>query len=153
MRVNSKSFWKLSKFGELVQVGYGATFGLGKYGDVSNSRGAQRVGLLLTPAPCYGHTIVLMARISIKSTYALDVDTIRKLERVAARWRVSKSEVLRRAIEVVAREQAEGGPSPLEALDQLQKSLKLTAHQAGKWSQEVRQERVKSSGRREWRRR
>lgn len=85
-----------------------------------------------------------MARTSIKSTYALDVDTIRKLDRVAARWRVSKSEVLWRAIEMVAREQAEDAPSPLEALDQLQKNLKLTAHQARKWSLQVRQERVKS---------
>jgi hypothetical protein len=106
------------------------------------------------PKLFYGHTILfVMARTSIKSTYALDVDTIRKLERVAARWRVSKSEVLRRAIEVVAREQGEGTPAPLEALDELQKSLKLTAHQVGKWSLEVRQERVKSSARREWRRR
>jgi hypothetical protein len=94
-----------------------------------------------------------MARTSIKSTYALDVETIRKLDRVAAQWQVSKSEVLWRAIELVAREQAERAPSPLEALDQLQKSLNLSAHQAGKWSLEVRQERVKSAGRREWRRR
>ena len=94
-----------------------------------------------------------MARTSIKSTYALDVETIRKLDRVAAQWQVSKSEVLRRAIELVAREQAERAPSPLEALDQLQKSLNLSAHQARKWSLEVRQERVKRAGRREWRRR
>jgi hypothetical protein len=93
-----------------------------------------------------------MARTSIKSTDALDVDTIRKLDGVAARWQVSKSEVLRRAIEAVARQQAEEAPSPVEALDQLQKSLKLTAHRARKWSLEVRQERVKSSRRREWRR-
>ena len=53
------------------------------------------------------------------------------------------------AIEAVAREQAEGAPSPLEALGQLQKTLKLTEYQAGKWSLEVRQERVKSSERRE----
>jgi predicted transcriptional regulator len=89
-----------------------------------------------------------MARTSIKSTYALDVDTIRKLDRVAARWKVSKSEVLRRAIDVVAREQAADAPSPVEALDQLQKSIKLTARQAGKWVLEVRKERAKSSARR-----
>lgn len=94
-----------------------------------------------------------MARTSIKSTYALDVDTVRKLERVATRWRVSKSEVLRRAIDVVARDQAVGAPSPLEALDQLQNSLNITAHRAETWSREVRQERAKSSARREWRRR
>ena len=94
-----------------------------------------------------------MARTSIKSTYALDVETVRKLERVAARWRVSKSEVLRRAIEVVARDQAMDAPSPLEALEQLQKSLELTAPQAAKWSRAVQQERAQSSARREWRKR
>jgi hypothetical protein len=77
---------------------------------------------------------LVVTRTSIKSTYALDGDTIRKLDRVAARWQVSKSEAMRRAIEVVAREQAEKAPSPLAALDQLQKSLKLTAHRARKWS-------------------
>jgi predicted transcriptional regulator len=58
-----------------------------------------------------------MAPTSIKSTYALDVETIRKLERVAARWRVSKSEVLRRAIDAVDRELPTLAPSPLEALE------------------------------------
>lgn len=93
-----------------------------------------------------------MARVSIKSTYSLDVHTIRKLERVATRWRVSKSEVLRRAINAVAREQAAVAPSPLEALDQLQKSLKLSASQAEKWAREARRERTRSSARHEWRR-
>lgn len=92
-----------------------------------------------------------MARASVKSTYTLDLETVRKLERVAARWRVSKSEVLRRAIDAVAREQAAAAPSPLEALDQLQQSLKLSASEAEKWSREVRQERAKSSAHHEWR--
>ncbi len=92
-----------------------------------------------------------MARLAIKSTYTLDVETIRKLERVAARWSVSKSEVLRRAIDAVAREQSAVAPSPLEALDQLQKSLKLSAPETRKWSDEVRRERAKGSARHEWR--
>ncbi len=92
-----------------------------------------------------------MARTSVKSTYALDVETIRKLERVAARWRVSKSEVLRRAIDAVDREQAAGAPSPLEALDELQKGLKLSPSSARKWSREVREERTETSARHEWR--
>ena len=94
-----------------------------------------------------------MARTSVKSTYSLDVETIRKLDRVAARWKVSKSEVLRRAIEVVARDQLEEVPSPLQALDELQKSLKLTKQQADQWSRQVRTERMNTSARHEWRKR
>jgi hypothetical protein len=90
-----------------------------------------------------------MARTSVKSTYALDVETIRKLERVAARWRVSKSEVLRRAIDAVDRELPAIEPSPLEALDELQKSLNLSPSQVRKWSHEVREERTRTSGRHE----
>jgi hypothetical protein len=92
-----------------------------------------------------------MARASIKSTYALDVETIRKLERVAARWRVSKSEVLRRAIDAVDREQAAAAPSPLQALEELQKSLALSPSRTRKWSREVREERTRTSARHEWR--
>jgi len=94
-----------------------------------------------------------MARTSIKSTYALDVETIRKLDRVAARWKVSKSEVLRRAIEVVARDQLGEAPSPLQALDELQKSVKLIKRRTDQWSREVRNERAKTSARHEWRKR
>lgn len=88
-----------------------------------------------------------MARASRRSTCALDVETIRKLERVAARWRVSKSEVLRRAIDAVDREQLAAAPSPLEAPEELQKSLALTPSQARKWSREVRAERTTTAAR------
>ena len=94
-----------------------------------------------------------MARTSIKSTYALDVETIRKLDRVAARWKVSKSEVLRRAIEVVARDQLGEAMLPLQALDELQKSVKLSRQRTDSWSREVRNERTQASARHEWRRR
>jgi len=94
-----------------------------------------------------------MARTSIKSTYALDVETIRKLDRVATRWKVSKSEVLRRAIEAVARDQFGDVPSPLRALNELQKSVKLTRQRTDQWSREVRNERAKTSARHEWRKR
>ena len=41
---------------------------------------------------------------TMKTTYALDVETVRTLERVARRWGVSRSEALRRAIRVAARD-------------------------------------------------
>jgi hypothetical protein len=78
---------------------------------------------------------------------ALDVETVRKLERVAAQWKLSKSEVLRRAIDLVAREPPATVSSRLQALDELQKTLKLTPKQAGNWEREVRHEWVKSSAR------
>ena len=94
-----------------------------------------------------------MARTSIKSTYALDVETIRKLERVAARWKVPKSEVLRRAIDLVARDQLGDAPTPLQALDELQKRVKLARRRTDEWLREVRNERAKTLARHEWRKR
>lgn len=71
----------------------------------------------------YGHTFESMAVMTIKSTYSLDVGTVRTLEGLARRWNVSKSEALRRAI----RSEAERQPSPadasLQALRALQKSV------------------------------
>ena len=45
-----------------------------------------------------------MAISTIKSTYSLDVGSVRTLETLAKRWRVSKTEVLRRAIRIAAME-------------------------------------------------
>ena len=82
-----------------------------------------------------------MATPAIKSTYLMDVETSEALERLARRWRVSKSEALRRAIRTVAeREPAEPGEA-LRALDQLQRSLRLTAARTRAWTQAVRRER------------
>ena len=47
-----------------------------------------------------------MAITTIKSTYSLDVETVRMLESLARRWNVSKSEVLRRAIRSAARDES-----------------------------------------------
>ncbi|MGH7812700.1 MAG: ribbon-helix-helix protein, CopG family [Candidatus Binataceae bacterium] len=94
-----------------------------------------------------------MARTSIKSTYALDVDTVRKLDRMAARWRVSKSEVLRRAIDLAANEPEARELTPVQSLEVLQKSLELSANDAENWAREARRERKSGSLRREWRKR
>ena len=92
-----------------------------------------------------------MARTTVKSTYSLDLETVHKLDALATRWHVSKSEVLRRAIDLAAREQVPRVTSPLEALDELQKSIKLSKRQIESWAIETRHERVKSSMRHEWR--
>lgn len=85
---------------------------------------------------------------TVRSTYALDPDTVRTLDELARRWNVSKSEALRRAI----RRAGERMPEPsraLRTLDTLQRSLKLTPTQAGRWAREVRAERKRTSARRE----
>jgi hypothetical protein len=90
-----------------------------------------------------------MAIPKIKATYALDVDTVQALERTARRWKVSKSEALRRAIRAAALEAGAGpGGDALEALDTLQRSLGLTRAKANVWATESRRERRATSDRR-----
>ena len=50
-----------------------------------------------------------MAVMTHRTTFALDKETIRRLKRLAARWRVSQAEVVRRAVA-----QAEAQPEPVE---------------------------------------
>jgi hypothetical protein len=90
--------------------------------------------------------IARMASVTIKSTYSLDVDTVRALERTARRWKVSKSEALRRAIRAAA-EAATGADDPLRALDELQSSLDLSSAAAESWARAVRRERRAASQR------
>ena len=75
---------------------------------------------------------------TIKSTYSLDVGTVRTLEGLAHRWNVSKSEALRRAIRDAAERQPSRADARLRALRELQESvaardvdLDLWEHQAG----------------------
>jgi hypothetical protein len=87
-----------------------------------------------------------MATPTIRSTYALDVETVRTLERIARRWRVSKSEALRRAIRAAA-DRPPGNHDALEALSELQRSLGLSRQQARTWAREARNERRAGSQR------
>lgn len=82
-----------------------------------------------------------MATPTIKSTYSLDPRTVRDLERLARRFGTSKSEVLRRAVQSLASQETQPESNGLQALDELQKSVSLTAGQAGDWAAQVRHER------------
>jgi hypothetical protein len=118
-------------------------------GVASRRSGAQRnLGIAVARASRYGHNIG-MATPTIKSTYVMDVGTVRALERIARRWKVSKSEALRRAIHASAEQQQPEVGDPLQALDQLQLSLKLTPSRARAWAQAVRVERRAASARSE----
>jgi hypothetical protein len=93
-----------------------------------------------------------MATQTVKTTYSLDVKTVRTLEALAQRWKVSKSEALRRVIQASAeREPREAGREALRALDELQQVLGLTAETAARWQRAARAERRASSRRRETR--
>jgi len=104
--------------------------------------------IALAPAPWYGHKYN-MATPTIKSTYVMDVGTARALERIARRWNVSKSEALRRAIHASAEQEPPEAGDALQALDQLQRSLKLTPARARAWARAVRVERRAASARSE----
>ena len=90
-----------------------------------------------------------MATPTIKSTYTLDIGTIRALEDIARRWGVSKSEALRRAVRAAAGEGRVDQSAALDALDRLQKSLRLTPAKTRAWARRVRSERRASSLRHE----
>ena len=82
-----------------------------------------------------------MAVPTVKTTYSLDLDTVRMLEQMAKSWNVSKSEALRRAIRLAASQPSAGDEVGLRALDELQRSLRLSAKKARRWEQRVRDER------------
>jgi predicted transcriptional regulator len=88
-----------------------------------------------------------MATSKIKSTYSLDVETVRQLEDMARRWNVSKSEVLRRAIRSAA-ELESPDQDALDALDRLQRSMNLTEKRSAAWAKRVREERTATRSRR-----
>jgi len=89
-----------------------------------------------------------MATTSVKSTYALDIETARALEDMARGWGVSKSEALRRAIRAARRESASAAPGALAALDALQRSLGLESLTAAGWEKKTRAERRSAAIRR-----
>ena len=88
-----------------------------------------------------------MATMTIRGTYALDVGTVRRLEDLARRWGVSKSEALRRAIRG-ASDTDRLSETGLEVLDALQRTTGLTRRRVDEWVATVWTERRRASSRR-----
>lgn len=88
-----------------------------------------------------------MAIATIKSTYTLDVGSVRTLESLAQRWKVSKSEVLRRAIRIAASSAYPEKTGSLHALDRLQSSVRERGIDLSGWEQEVNAERLETGRR------
>jgi Arc/MetJ-type ribon-helix-helix transcriptional regulator len=80
----------------------------------------------------------------IKATYSLDEQTVRDLERLARRLGTSKSDVLRRAVRRMARQEQPPEGQDVAALEELQRRLGLTAEQADAWASRVRRERAET---------
>jgi len=83
-----------------------------------------------------------MAKMTVRSTFALDPETVQALNGLAGRWAVSKSEVLRRVIGIAAAvEEFDASSDALAALDELQAQLGLDEEAAEAWVRNVRLER------------
>ncbi len=80
-----------------------------------------------------------MATTSVRSTYSLDVETMRRIENLARRWDVSKSEVLRRAVRMADEQTAVS--ERVAAFKQLQATVNLTPGKADAWVDRIRAER------------
>ena len=90
-----------------------------------------------------------MATPLVKATDSLDPETVRKLEEMARRWRVSKSEALRRAIRSAAQDVPDSAIPAIRALDELQRSLALSPAKVRRWNVAARSQRTSASARRE----
>jgi len=93
-----------------------------------------------------------MATPTLKATFSLDLQSARTLEALAKRWRVSKSEALRRAIRGAASAPTAGSHEAIRALEALQRAMALTPAAARAWERRVRVERRASARRAEVRR-
>jgi hypothetical protein len=91
-----------------------------------------------------------MATPTVKTTYSLDLETVRIIEDLARRWNVSRSEVLRRVIRASAsKTRSSVPPESVRALDQLQDALRLRPADATRWAKDARTERHAAARHRE----
>ena len=82
-----------------------------------------------------------MAVMTIKSTYSLDVESIRMLEKLARHWNVSKSEVLRRAIRIAVTGGGGSDDATLSMLDRLQAAVRSRKVNLAQWERALKAER------------
>lgn len=58
----------------------------------------------------------IMARMSVRATYALDEETAQRIKRLAGTWGVSQAEVVRRSVERAALEDETGSLTPADVV-------------------------------------
>lgn len=86
-----------------------------------------------------------MAKMTIRSTYSLDVETVQKLQGLAEHWKTSKSDALRRTIDKVAGQVLHNREDAIKALEELQRRAAETGFDVEKRVEEIRKERRASS--------
>lgn len=86
-----------------------------------------------------------MAKMTIRSTYSFDVETVQKLDRLAEHWNTSKSEALRRSIDRVAGQTLRNCEDAIAALEELQRQVAESGIDVEKWVEESRKMRQESS--------
>ena len=83
-----------------------------------------------------------MASMNHRTTFALDGATAQRLKRLAARWRVSQAEVVRRSLEQAERLEKEAKADPVELLRRLHNDDRgLEAAEADAYLAEVYEDR------------
>jgi hypothetical protein len=83
-----------------------------------------------------------MAKMTIRSTFALDPETVSAIDRLAKRWKTSKSETLRRLVSIATKvEGVDEAADALAALHELQAKLGLDEKAADEWVASIRAER------------
>jgi len=84
-----------------------------------------------------------MAKMTIRSTFALDPETVARLDRLAERWQLSKSAALRRIVRTAAAvDELDSAADAIAALDELHESSTLSAEEAEEWVRRLRAERA-----------
>ncbi|HET9783324.1 MAG TPA: CopG family transcriptional regulator, partial [Terriglobales bacterium] len=84
-----------------------------------------------------------MASTIIRTTYALDAETVARLDVLAREWKLSRSAALRKIIREREPEEASGPDPRLAALKRLQASTRrLTPAAIRKWQRDMRAERI-----------
>ena len=78
-----------------------------------------------------------MAVMEYRTTFALDEPTIRKMKKLAGKWRVSQAEVVRRAIEQAEARDVEGTAARIGRLRDYQLHGSLSADRADSYLEEV----------------
>lgn len=76
-----------------------------------------------------------------RTTFALDDPTIRKMKRLASRWRVSQAEVVRRAIDQADARDAEETVARIERLRDYYRRGGLSSETAASYLEEVAENR------------
>ena len=89
-----------------------------------------------------------MAKMTIRSTYSFDAETVQKLDRLADHWNTSKSEALRRSIDRVAEQTLRNCEDAIAALEELQRRMAEAGVDTEEWLEETRKIRRESSLRR-----